>query len=117
MKYRYFLIILFLSCASYPIVQEREDPIEVELERLDRIKEWIRKDCGNCHTSNLPTAQNAALLVFDLKYSDWMSRMTQKQLEYTFIKRLNFTIKKEDRYIITDALGSQLSRTKKRTPN
>jgi hypothetical protein len=116
MKCRYFLIYLFFSCASYPLVIEREDPIEIELERLDLIKEWIREDCGSCHTSNLPTAQDSALQVFDLKYSDWMSRMTQKQLETTFIKRLSFTIKKDDRKIITEALGAQLFRTKRRTP-
>lgn len=110
------ILLLLLHCATYPPVVEREDPIMEELARLDKIKEWINPECGSCHTSTLPTADPKAIRVFDLKYWDWMSRMNQMQLEKTFIERLGFTIKKENRQTISDALGAQLHKRNRSKP-
>jgi hypothetical protein len=116
MKPNLLLILFLIHCTSYPTVMEREDSILIELERLDKIKEWIRPDCGGCHTSTLSTANPKATRVFDLKFSDWMSRMNQRQLEKTFIERLGYTVKKQDRQAVSDALGAQLHKRRRSKP-
>lgn len=110
------ILLNFIHCASYPPVIEKEIPVLEHLTKQDKIKEWIRSDCGSCHTSTLSTAKPKALLVFDLKFTDWMSRMNKKQLEKTFIQRLGRTVKDEDRQIVSDALGAELFRRNKSKP-
>lgn len=110
------IITLLFSCATYPPVVEKEIPVMEHLAKQDKIKEWIRADCGSCHTSTLPTANKKALQVFDLKFTDWMSRMNQKQLEKTFIQRLGRTVKEEDRQVVTEALGAELYRRNRSKP-
>lgn len=113
----FLLIIIFIfSCATYPPVIEKEIPVMEHLAKQDKIKEWIRADCGSCHTSTLSTANKKALQVFDLKFTDWMSRMNQKQLEKTFIERLGRTVKEQNRQIVSETLGAELYRRKRSKP-
>lgn len=117
MKYSLLLLFIFTSCAVYPPVTEREmTDITDFLNKQDKIKEWIQEDCGSCHTSTLPTAKPGAIRVFDLKYTDWMSRMNAKQLEKTFIQRLGSTVKEENRQIVSDTLGIELYKRKRSKP-
>lgn len=113
----FFLLILILThCASYPPVIEKELDVITHLAMQDKIKEWIRADCGSCHTSGLTTANPKALQVFDLKFTDWMSRMNKKQLEKTFVARLGSTVAAENRQYVSDALGAELYRRNKSKP-
>lgn len=114
-----FLLIInltFFHCATYPPVIEKEMPAMEHLSKQDKIKEWIQSDCGSCHTSTLSTANPKALQVFDLKFTDWMSRMNKKQLEKTFIQRLGRTVSEENRQIVSDALGAELYRRNRKKP-
>ncbi|MBK8394570.1 MAG: hypothetical protein IPL26_04895 [Leptospiraceae bacterium] len=117
MKLRLLIFIIFLnSCVTYPPVIEKEIPTMKHLAMQDDIKEWIRLDCGSCHNSTLSTANPKALQVFDLKFTDWMSRMNKKQLEKTFIQRLGRTITEKNRPIVTEALGAELYRRNRSKP-
>ncbi len=116
MQFILFLILFLLQCATYPTVTEKETPIMEHLGMQDKIKEWIRRDCGSCHTSTLSTAKPKALQVFDLKFSDWMSRMTKKQLKETFTKRLGRTVEEKNRTTISDALSAELFRRNRSKP-
>lgn len=111
-----YLVTLLTSCVTYPPVIEKEIPVIEHLAKQDQIKEWIRADCGSCHTSALSTANKKALQVFDLKFTDWMSRMNQKQLEKTFIERLGRTVKEQDRQIVSETLGAELYRRNRSKP-
>jgi starvation-inducible outer membrane lipoprotein len=110
MRIFFLLILLLTHCASYPPVIEKELDVITHLAMQDKIKEWIRADCGSCHTSGLTTANPKALQVFDLKFTDWMSRMNKKQLEKTFVARLGSTVAAENRQYVSDALGAELYR-------
>lgn len=87
-----------------------------QLAMQTKIKEWIRADCGSCHTSGLPTAKEKALRVFDLKFTDWMSRMNERQLEKAFTSRLGSTVAKDNRGVVVEALGAELYRRRHRNP-
>lgn len=117
MQFRLFLILFLFQCATYPIVTEKEAPVMEHLAMQDKIKEWIRSDCASCHTSTLSTAKPKALQVFDLKFTDWMSRMNKKQLEETFIKRLGRTVEEKNRATVSSALGAELFRRNRSKPN
>ncbi len=104
------------ACAAYPPVLEKEIPVMEHLAMQGQIKEWIRKDCGSCHTSDLPTAKPKALQVFDLKFTDWMSRMNPRQLEKAFISRLGSTVAAENRDVVSKALGAELFRRRRQKP-
>jgi hypothetical protein len=117
MQLKLLFILFLLRCATYPNVIEKETPIMEHLAMQDKIKEWIREDCASCHTSTLSTAKPKALQVFDLKFSDWMSRMTKKQLEETFIKRLGRTVEEKNRATVSSALGAELFRRNRSKPN
>jgi starvation-inducible outer membrane lipoprotein len=108
MRIFFLLILLLTHCASYPPVIEKELDVITHLAMQDKIKEWIRADCGSCHTSGLTTANPKALQVFDLKFTDWMSRMNKKQLEKTFVARLGSTVAAENRQYVSDALGFRI---------
>ena len=112
----FYLVTLLTSCVTYPPVIEKEIPVLEHLANQDKIKEWIRPDCGSCHTSALSTTHKKALQVFDLKFTDWMSRMNQKQLEKTFIERLGRTVKEQDRQIVSETLGAELYRRNRSKP-
>ncbi|HTQ48800.1 MAG TPA: hypothetical protein VMI75_38845 [Polyangiaceae bacterium] len=43
-------------------------------------REVLDRNCGECHTSTLPTALPRALRVYDLVQLDWSRRMTDAQL-------------------------------------
>jgi cytochrome c5 len=43
-------------------------------------REVLDRNCGECHTSALPTALPRALAVYDLTQLDWSSRMSTGQL-------------------------------------
>jgi hypothetical protein len=43
-------------------------------------REVLDRNCGECHTSTLPTALPRALRVYDLAQLDWSRRMTDTQL-------------------------------------
>jgi mono/diheme cytochrome c family protein len=55
-----------------------------DTESLDTLRESARevldRNCGQCHTSTLPTALPRALAVYDLIQLDWSRRMTPAQL-------------------------------------
>ncbi len=109
-------VIFLLHCASYPRVIEKEISTMEHLAMQDKIKEWVRPDCGSCHTSTLSTADPKALQVFDLKFTDWMSRMNKKQLEKTFVARLGSTVVEENRQYVSEALGAELYRRNRSKP-
>lgn len=56
----------------------------VDTESLDTLRESARevldRNCGECHTSALPTALPRALAIYDLSQLDWSQRMTPVQL-------------------------------------
>jgi mono/diheme cytochrome c family protein len=56
----------------------------VDPESLDTLRESARevldRNCGECHTSALPTALPRALAIYDLSQLDWSQRMTPGQL-------------------------------------
>lgn len=116
MRMKILLILLFTHCANYPPVIENKMEGITHLGMQDKIKEWIRADCGSCHTSGLTTANPKALQVFDLKFTDWMSRMNKKQLEKTFVARLGSTVAAENRQFVSDALGAELYRRNRSKP-
>ena len=92
----FYLVTLLTSCVTYPPVIEKEIPVIEHLAKQDQIKEWIRADCGSCHTSALSTANKKALQVFDLKFRysycfikiDLSSAFSHlfKMVAYTFLK-------------------------------
>lgn len=43
-------------------------------------REALDRNCGECHTSTLPTALPRALRVYDLAQLDWSRRMSDAQL-------------------------------------
>lgn len=43
-------------------------------------REVLDRNCGECHTSTLPTALPRALRVYDLAQLDWSRRMSDTQL-------------------------------------
>jgi len=43
-------------------------------------REVLDRNCGECHTSTLPTALPRALRVYDLAQLDWSRRMSDAQL-------------------------------------
>ncbi len=43
-------------------------------------REALDRNCGECHTSTLPTALSRALRVYDLAQLDWSRRMSDAQL-------------------------------------
>jgi cytochrome c5 len=43
-------------------------------------REVLDRNCGECHTSALPTAVPGALAVYDLSQEDWSHRMSAGQL-------------------------------------
>jgi len=43
-------------------------------------REVLDRNCGECHTSTLPTALPRALHVYDLAQLDWSRRMSDAQL-------------------------------------
>lgn len=43
-------------------------------------REVLDRNCGECHTSTLPTALPRALRVYDLAQVDWSRRMSDAQL-------------------------------------
>ena len=116
MKIKIALLLFLTQCVMYPPVIEKDMEVMKHLALQDKIKEWIRADCGSCHTSGLPTAKPSALQVFDFKYSDWMSRMTKKQLEKTFLARLGSIVPEKDRPIVSDALSAELYRRNRSKP-
>lgn len=116
MKRIIFLLLFFTHCANYPPVIEKQMDAMEHIALQDKIKEWIRPDCGSCHTSSLSTAKPKALQVFDLKYTDWMSRMNKKQLEKTFVDRLGYTVTAENRTYVSKALSAELFRRNRSKP-
>ena len=116
MKAKLFLLFILTQCSSYPPVIEKELDLMTHLAMQDKIKEWIRPECGSCHTSGLTTAKSKALQVFDLKFTDWMSRLNKKQLEKTFVSRLGSTVSAQNRQYVSDALEAELFRRNRSKP-
>ncbi len=103
-----FIIIFILSCAKYPEIREKTATSASHSQSLQKVKDLITEDCGNCHTSGLKTAQLEALKVFDLNDSDWMRKMNETQLNKTFIQRAGFSVYEKDRTTVTDCIGEEL---------
>jgi mono/diheme cytochrome c family protein len=55
-------------------------PLLDRMELRESARETLSKNCGECHTRDLPTALPRALRVFDLTEADWARRMSADQL-------------------------------------
>ena len=61
--------------------EPRRNPLREDLGVLrEASRELLDRNCGECHTSTLPTALPRALRVYDLVQLDWSRRMTDAQL-------------------------------------
>jgi hypothetical protein len=72
----------FLMSITLADSENADPPIVPARERLrlsNEIREFIRPECGSCHTSSLPTAKPAALAIFDLAGDDWSAEMTKEE--------------------------------------
>jgi mono/diheme cytochrome c family protein len=72
------------SHASAPDGAEAGAPASQAVDDLGVLREAARevldRNCGECHTSTLPTAVPRALRVYDLAELDWSHHMTDEQL-------------------------------------
>jgi len=69
------------SIASERVAASPDASVELSLEVLrESARETLDSNCGECHTSGLPTALPRALRIFDLGETDWSTRMTPAQL-------------------------------------
>lgn len=80
-------LLLTLAACSHASVQQQPDggaPAAMPIDDLSVLREAGRevldRNCGECHTSTLPTAIPRALRVYDLAQLDWSHRMSDGQL-------------------------------------
>ncbi|MBI3074229.1 MAG: hypothetical protein HYY84_19140 [Deltaproteobacteria bacterium] len=71
--------VFFGSCTARP-----PDPTRVAVSAVnphrDEARGILESRCGSCHRADLPTAQGAALRVFDLTSLKWEETMSIRQL-------------------------------------
>jgi mono/diheme cytochrome c family protein len=60
-----------------PLATDDTESLEILRESA---REVLDRNCGECHTSALPTALPRALAVYDLTQLDWSRRMSAAQL-------------------------------------
>jgi hypothetical protein len=72
------------SRRSAPDAPDAGVAAQMAVDRIDVLREAARevldRNCGECHTSTLPTAIPRALRVYDLAQLDWSRRMSDAQL-------------------------------------
>jgi mono/diheme cytochrome c family protein len=73
------------ACSKPPATKPEVVPVPAaDAESLEILRESARevldRNCGECHTSALPTALRGALAVYDLSQLDWARRMSAAQL-------------------------------------
>jgi mono/diheme cytochrome c family protein len=78
------LSLALASCSKAPAPDVSVSPPAIDAEALDTLRESARevldRNCGECHTSALPTALPRALAIYDLSQLDWSQRMSASQL-------------------------------------
>jgi hypothetical protein len=80
------LLLTLAACSRGSVRQQPEGgaPTATPLDDLSVLREAAResldRNCGECHTSTLPTAIPRALRVYDLAQLDWSHRMSDGQL-------------------------------------
>jgi mono/diheme cytochrome c family protein len=68
-----------------------DDAGESLVELREAAREVLDRNCGECHTSTLPTALPRALAVYDLVDNDWSHKMSATELRDA-VDRLKSTI-------------------------
>ena len=74
------------ACSRRPVHDAPEGGIPAQMAADDlgvlreAGREVLDRNCGECHTSTLPTALPRALRVYDLAQLDWSRRMSDAQL-------------------------------------
>ncbi len=86
------MLAVVAGCALQPASSTFEakalGPQELQSVR-EEVRGFAKTHCGSCHQSSLPTANPAALRIYNLDADDWHSTLTAEQLRGGFPRRLN----------------------------
>lgn len=77
------------GCATRQVYTARPLAADEYATVRDRTRVEAKMHCGRCHQSSLPTANPAALAIYDLDRDDWATMLTPARLQHGFPRRLN----------------------------
>jgi mono/diheme cytochrome c family protein len=83
------LAIVVTGCARLPTYETRSVPPAELQQARDQVRGYAKTHCGACHIASLPTANPAALKIYNLDSDQWSSTLTATQLRNGFPRRLN----------------------------